>query len=117
MDLIECEERQGKVETLFSQESSTTDHLSDWEDHFQQSEVVIDHQGQENFFPEIRETVLSPEGFFPLRVGMRVRHAKFGDGRVRSVEGMDEEQKATIVFQTVGSKHLKVRQANLEILE
>jgi hypothetical protein len=30
---------------------------------------------------------------------------------------MDEDQKATIVFQTVGSKRLKVRNANLEILE
>ncbi len=117
MDLIESEERERKEETLFSRESSTADPLTDWEDHFQQSEGMIDNRGQENLFPEIRETVLSPEGFFPLRVGMRVRHAKFGDGRVRSIEGMDEEQKATIVFQTVGSKHLKVRHANLEILE
>jgi DNA helicase-2/ATP-dependent DNA helicase PcrA len=61
--------------------------------------------------------VLSPEGFFPLRIGMRVRHPKFGEGKVRSVEGMDEEQKATIIFQSVGSKRLKVRKANLEILE
>jgi hypothetical protein len=30
---------------------------------------------------------------------------------------MDEGQKATIVFQTVGSKRLKVRYAHLEILE
>jgi hypothetical protein len=30
---------------------------------------------------------------------------------------MDEEQKATILFQTAGSKRLKVRAANLEILE
>jgi DNA helicase-2/ATP-dependent DNA helicase PcrA len=68
--------------------------------------------------------VLSPvdetrprEEFFPLRVGMKVRHPKFGEGRVRSIEGMDEGQKATIVFQTVGSKRLKVRYAHLEILE
>jgi hypothetical protein len=30
---------------------------------------------------------------------------------------MDEGQKATIVFQTVGIKRLKVRYAHLEILE
>ncbi len=117
LELIELKERQGRVETLFSQESSMEDHFSDWENHFKQSEKVIDNRGQENFFPEVRETVLSPEEFFPLRVGMRVRHPKFGDGRVRSIEGMNEEQKATIVFQSVGSKHLKVRQAHLEILE
>jgi DNA helicase-2/ATP-dependent DNA helicase PcrA len=48
---------------------------------------------------------------------MKVRHPKFGEGKVRSVEGMDEGQKATILFQTVGNKRLKVRYANLEILE
>lgn len=58
-----------------------------------------------------------PDGFYPLKMGMRVRHPKFGEGLVRSVEGMDEEQKATIVFQSVGPKRLKVRYANLEILE
>jgi len=38
-------------------------------------------------------------------------------GRVRSVEGADEDQKATIIFQTVGVKRLKVACAQLEILE
>ena len=37
--------------------------------------------------------------------------------RARSIEGMNEDQKATIVFQTVGSKRLKVRYAQLEIFE
>ena len=55
-------------------------------------------------------------GFFPLKIGMRVRHPKFGEGRVRSVEGRDEDQKATILFQSVGSKRLKVSVAHLEIL-
>ena len=54
--------------------------------------------------------------FFLLKIGMKVRHPKFGDGRVRSVEGRDEEQKATILFQSVGSKRLKVSVAHLEIL-
>lgn len=58
-----------------------------------------------------------PDGFYPLKMGMRVRHPKFGEGRVRSVEGTDEEQKATIVFPSVGPKRLKVRYANLEIIE
>jgi len=59
---------------------------------------------------------LTPEGFYPLKMGMKVRHPKFGVGRVQYVEGMDEEQKATIVFQTVGAKRLKVCYARLEIL-
>jgi DNA helicase-2/ATP-dependent DNA helicase PcrA len=48
---------------------------------------------------------------------MRVRHPKFGEGRVKSVEGMEENQKATIFFKNIGAKRLKVRYANLEILE
>jgi DNA helicase II / ATP-dependent DNA helicase PcrA len=63
------------------------------------------------------ERSLSPEGFYPLKVGMRVRHLKFGEGRVTSVEGMDENQKATILFRSVGSKRVKVCWAPLEILE
>jgi DNA helicase-2/ATP-dependent DNA helicase PcrA len=117
MELIQLEERQGKIETLFSQETSMADQLTDWKDHFQQPEKAMDDLTQENFFLEGREMVLSPEEFFPLRVGMKVRHPKFGEGRVRSIEGMDEGQKATIFFQTVGSKRLKVRYAHLEILE
>ena len=96
-ELILLEERQGKLGNLFSQESPAVD----LNDHFQQP----------------NEMVLSPEGFFLLRIGMRVRHPKFGEGRVRSIEGMDEDQKATIAFEAVGSKRLKVRYANLEILE
>jgi DNA helicase-2/ATP-dependent DNA helicase PcrA len=117
MELIQLEERQGKMETLFSQKTSMADQLTDWKDHFQQPEKAMDDLTQENFFLEGREMVLSPEEFFPLRVGMKVRHPKFGEGRVRSIEGMDENQKATILFQTVGSKRLKVRYAHLEILE
>lgn len=67
--------------------------------------------------PNLNDVLISPEGFFPLKIGMRVRHPKFGEGMVKSIEGMDIEQKATIVFNKVGSKRLKVRYANLEIIE
>ena len=108
-ELIQFEERQGKVESLFDQEPH-------WDDHFQQPEKVADYLEQESL-PPAGGVVLSPEEFFPLKIGMRVRHPKFGEGRVRSTEGMDENQKATILFQTVGSKRLKVRYVHLEILE
>jgi DNA helicase-2/ATP-dependent DNA helicase PcrA len=77
----------------------------------------MDNVSQESSYPEGERVVLSPDGLFPLKIGMRVRHPKFGEGKVKSVEGMDENQKATIVFSTVGSKRLKVRSAPLEILE
>jgi DNA helicase-2/ATP-dependent DNA helicase PcrA len=124
MELVQLEERQKKTEGLFSQETSITDQGVGWSayrsgryDHFQQGGEGMMDLMQENIFSSGEAMVLTPEEFFPLKVGMKVRHPKFGEGRVRSVEGMDEGQKATILFQTVGSKRLKVRYANLEILE
>ena len=108
LELIQLEEREKREEEPYHRERPITCMPTDWDDYFQKSETL----------PPLSEgIVLSPEGFFPLRMGMRVRHPKFGEGRVKSVEGMDEDQKTTIVFQTVGSKRLKVRYANLEILE
>jgi DNA helicase-2/ATP-dependent DNA helicase PcrA len=103
-ELIEFEEKKGKMENLFSQEPSMA-YSPGWADR------------QTSGLERSEETALSPEGFFPLKIGMRVKHPKFGEGKVRSVEGMDEDQKATILFQSVGSKRLKVKYANLEILE
>jgi len=110
MELMQFEEKRGRMESLFSQETP-------WRDDFHQTERLGDDLSQEGPFSEKDGVVLSPEGFFPLKIGMRVRHPKFGVGRVKSVEGMDENQKATIVFGTVGSKRLKVCSAPLEILE
>jgi DNA helicase-2/ATP-dependent DNA helicase PcrA len=117
VELMQFEEKKGRIENLFSQETQRRDD-------YPQSEVMVDDFSQEISFPEGGGVFLSPvdetrprEGFFTLKIGMRVRHPKFGEGRVRSIEGMDEGQKATIVFQTAGSKRLKVRYAHLEILE
>jgi DNA helicase-2/ATP-dependent DNA helicase PcrA len=117
MELIQLEAKRRKLESLFAQEPR-------WDAYpLPAGEVRIDGEDQfqetlqESSFPEGNGIVLSPEGFYPLKIGMRVRHPKFGEGRVRSVEGMDEDQKATILFQTVGSKRMKVRYAHLEILE
>jgi DNA helicase-2/ATP-dependent DNA helicase PcrA len=110
MELIHLEEREEKLEGLFSQEAR-------WDDHFSQSQTLGDERTEEVSSTPGEGIVLSPEGFFPLKMGMRVRHPKFGEGKVKSVEGTDEDQKATITFQSVGSKRLKVRSANLEILE
>jgi DNA helicase-2/ATP-dependent DNA helicase PcrA len=110
MELMQFEEKKGKMESLFSQETP-------WKDDFHQTGSMVDDLSQESSFSERDGVVLTPEGFFPLKIGMRVRHPKFGEGRVKSVEGMDENQKATIVFRTVGSKRLKVCSAPLEIFE
>jgi len=114
MELIQLEERE---ESPDDRERPVTGLFTDWDTYFDKSEGFTGENTEEHFSPPREGIVLSPEGFFPLKMGMRVRHPKFGEGRVKSVEGMDEDQKATIIFQTVGSKRLKVRNANLEILE
>jgi DNA helicase-2/ATP-dependent DNA helicase PcrA len=116
LELICFEEKEEKAEPLFSKGP-------DWDDAFPQTGKHIDDVHSDFHFPSeyaqspFEERVLSPEGFYPLKIGMRVRHPKFGEGRVKAIEGMDEDQKATILFQTVGPKRLKVCQAHLEILE
>jgi len=110
VELLEFEEKKGRMDSLFSQEAP-------WRQEDLKAEKMAEDVSLDISFPEGSGVVLSPEGFFPLKIGMRVRHSKFGEGRVKSVEGMDENQKATIVFRTVGSKRLKVCSAHLDILE
>ena len=95
-DLLQFEERKRKLESLFS-----------WD---QTEPAEVSYSDEE-------PRVLCPEGFYPLKIGMKVRHSKFGEGRVRAVEGMDEDQKVIILFERAGSKRLKTRYAQLEILE
>ncbi|NWG03520.1 MAG: UvrD-helicase domain-containing protein [Syntrophaceae bacterium] len=110
MDMLQLEEKREKINHLFSQQRQ-------WRDGVFQSEEVQESLSQGSSYSEGDGIVLTPEGFFPLKTGMRVRHPIFGVGRVKSVEGMDENQKATIIFATAGSKRLKVCSAHLEILE
>jgi len=114
MEMIELVERE---ESPDDRAYPATGLFTDWDTYFDKSNGFTDQSTEEHFSSSREEIVLSPEGFFPLKMGMRVRHPKFGEGRVKSIEGMDEDQKATILFQSVGSKRLKVRNANLEILE
>ena len=110
VELMHVEEKTGNMESLFPQEAA-------WREEDPQTVMKEEDLSQEVSFLEGSGVVLSPEEFFPLKIGMRVRHSKFGEGRVKSVEGIDESQKATIVFGTVGSKRLKVCSAHLDILE
>ena len=111
MELMQIEERKRRED-----DSYETLDAAAREEVFERGEGTGDESFQEESSSVSEERVLTPEGFFPLKIGMKVRHPKFGMGRVQSVEGMDEEQKATIVFQTVGAKRLKVCYARLDIL-
>lgn len=49
-----------------------------------------------------------------IYVGLKVRHAKFGVGTIRKIEGKGDEQKAIVWFAGCGPKKLLLRFAGLE---
>jgi DNA helicase-2/ATP-dependent DNA helicase PcrA len=53
-----------------------------------------------------------PGAGHPL-IGVRVRHATYGNGTIIGVEGEDEERKLTVSFSDHGTKKLIERYANL----
>ena len=50
-----------------------------------------------------------------LRPGVRVRHPKFGEGVVLSVEPLDDDLKLVVRFSSVGQKTLRAKFAKLEV--
>ena len=55
-----------------------------------------------------------PEEHDGVYMGMKVRHAKFGVGTIRKIEGDGEGQKVIVWFSSVGPKKLLLRFAGLE---
>ena len=51
-----------------------------------------------------------------LRVGAKVRHDRFGDGVVMSLEGDSGNAKATVSFANFGQKQLLLKFARLTII-
>ncbi|MEJ2698239.1 MAG: UvrD-helicase domain-containing protein [Desulfuromonadales bacterium] len=66
---------------------------------------------EEPFEEEVRVVPEPEEG---LRIGSRVRHARFGVGTVRRLEGSGDNQKVIVYFSTVGPKKLLLKFAGLE---
>jgi DNA helicase-2/ATP-dependent DNA helicase PcrA len=48
------------------------------------------------------------------RVGSKVRHASFGIGTIKSLEGSGAQQKVVVLFRSVGAKKLLLRSAGLQ---
>jgi len=48
---------------------------------------------------------------------MKVKHSRFGSGKVISVSGDGSNKKATVFFNGVGQKNLLLKFARLEILD
>jgi DNA helicase-2/ATP-dependent DNA helicase PcrA len=56
-----------------------------------------------------------PQEIAELEAGMTVEHARFGYGKIISIEGKANDKKALIDFRGVGQKHLLLRFAKLKI--
>ena len=65
----------------------------------------------DNIDDDVRMVPDAEEG---LRIGMQVRHAKFGVGAVRRIEGKGDNQKVIVYFKTAGAKKLLLKFAGLE---
>jgi len=72
----------------------------------------FDETEEEDVFHE--EVRLVPEPEEGLRIGTRVRHARFGIGTVRRIEGIGDNQKVIVYFNTAGVKKLLLKFAGLE---
>ena len=51
-----------------------------------------------------------------LRVGSRVSHEKFGEGKILAINGVGDSQKISIAFEDYGTKHLLTKFAKLTII-
>ena len=59
----------------------------------------------------------TPAQIAAIQPGVRVSHAKFGTGKVLSIEGTGDSTKAIVFFEGVGQKQLLLRFAKLSIVE
>lgn len=51
-----------------------------------------------------------------LRVGSRVTHEKFGEGKILAINGIGDAQKISIAFEGYGTKHLLTKFAKLTLI-
>ena len=73
-----------------------------------------------NNLMNIRKAINSPikhSDLKELNTGSKVKHSRFGSGKVLSVSGIGSNKKATIFFNEVGQKQLLLKFAKLEILK
>jgi DNA helicase-2/ATP-dependent DNA helicase PcrA len=73
--------------------------------------AVLESEHESEFGNEVRVVPDEADG---VAIGMKVRHAKFGVGTIRKIEGKGDDQKVIVWFNTVGPKKLLVRFAGLE---
>jgi DNA helicase-2/ATP-dependent DNA helicase PcrA len=58
----------------------------------------------------------TPSEINAIQVGMKVQHAKFGMGKVLTIEGSGKDRKAVVFFENIGQKTLLLAFAKLVIV-
>jgi len=78
---------------------------------------AVEDENQEPVLPQAAMKYPPPEAEVDsaggLRLGAKVRHIKFGIGTIRRLEGVGDQQKVTIYFNSVGAKKLLLKFAGL----
>ena len=84
---------------------------NDWNEVVEYSRSQLQTPDSEAFLDN--EVQVIPEGD-EIYIGMRVRHAKFGPGTIRKIEGSGDNEKVIVWFDAAGPKKLLLRFAGLE---
>jgi DNA helicase-2/ATP-dependent DNA helicase PcrA len=66
--------------------------------------------------PRRRNTSTTPGSELGVRLGQRVKHAKFGDGVILNCEGQGPHARVEVNFETAGTKWLVLSYANLDLM-
>jgi len=74
------------------------------------------HNGRAHKGDGLWQTPLSEVLGGGMRLGTRVRHGKFGEGTVLSIEGQGPHARVQVNFEQQGSKWLMLQYANLEVM-
>jgi len=103
--------QESEVRSQKSEERLTPDSVSGEKPARHNLAAVFEMEHEQELGNEVRVVPDEAEG---VAIGMRVRHAKFGTGTIRKIEGNGDAQKVIVWFNTVGPKKLLVRFAGLE---
>jgi len=63
-----------------------------------------------------RDSSVNPSDLGNVQAGIKVKHGRFGKGKILKIEGEDANKKATVFFEGIGQKMLLLKFAKLEII-
>ena len=63
-----------------------------------------------------KNNTINVSGLSNIRNGMKVKHGKFGEGKIINLSGEGSNKKATVFFNGIGQKKLLLKFAKLEII-